>query len=90
MGDLLLTATGPQSRNRRFGALVGAGRSPKAAAASMGEQVVEGVATTDAALALAESVGVELPITKVVSSLLQGEDPHEAVSHLMGRSLKSE
>jgi glycerol-3-phosphate dehydrogenase (NAD(P)+) len=90
MGDLLLTATGPQSRNRRFGALVGSGRSPKAAAASMGEQVVEGVATTHAALALAESVGVELPITKVVSSLLEGEDPHEAVSHLMGRSLKSE
>jgi glycerol-3-phosphate dehydrogenase (NAD(P)+) len=90
MGDLLLTATGPQSRNRRFGALVGSGRSPKAAAASMGEQVVEGVATTDAALALAESVGVELPITMVVSNLLKGEDPHEAVSHLMGRSLKSE
>ena len=90
MGDLFLTATGPQSRNRRFGALVGAGRSPKAAAASMGEQVVEGVATTDAALALAQSVGVDLPITQVISHLLQGEDPHEAVSHLMGRSLKSE
>lgn len=90
MGDLFLTATGPQSRNRRFGALVGTGQSPKAAAASMGEQVVEGVATTDAALALAESVGVELPITKVISCLLQGEDPHEAVAHLMGRSLKSE
>ena len=90
MGDLLLTATGPQSRNRRFGALVGSGMSPKAAAASMGEQVVEGVATTDAALALAESVGVELPITSVISRLLQGEDPHEAVAHLMGRALKSE
>ena len=90
MGDLLLTATGPQSRNRRFGALVGAGWSPKAAAASMGEQVVEGVATTDAALALAKSVGVELPITKVISRLLQGEDPHAAVAHLMARSLKSE
>jgi glycerol-3-phosphate dehydrogenase (NAD(P)+) len=90
MGDLFLTATGPQSRNRRFGALVGSGLSPKAAAASMGEQVVEGVATTDAALALAQSVGVELPITKVISHLLQGEDPHEAVSHLMARSLKYE
>ena len=90
MGDLLLTATGPQSRNRRFGALVGSGMSPKAAAQSMGEQVVEGVATTDAALALAASLGVELPITAVVSRLLQGEDPHEAVAHLMGRTLKSE
>jgi glycerol-3-phosphate dehydrogenase len=56
----------------------------------MGEQVVEGVATTDAALALAKSVDVELPITKVISQLLQGEDPHEAVAHLMGRSLTSE
>ena len=65
-------------------------KGPKAAAATMGEQVVEGVATTDAALALAKSVGVEMPITKVVSDLLGGEDPHEAVSHLMGRSLKSE
>jgi glycerol-3-phosphate dehydrogenase (NAD(P)+) len=90
MGDLFLTATGPQSRNRRFGALVGSGVSPKDAAASMGEQVVEGVATTDAALALAESVGVELPITTVISSLLQGEDPQEAVDQLMGRALKSE
>jgi len=90
MGDLFLTATGPQSRNRRFGALVGSGQSPKAAAASMGEQVVEGVATTEAALALAASVGVELPITRVIADLLQGEDPHEAVAHLMGRSLKSE
>jgi glycerol-3-phosphate dehydrogenase (NAD(P)+) len=90
MGDLMLTATGPQSRNRRFGALVGSGRSPKAAMATMGEQVVEGIATTDAALALAQTVDVELPITTVISRLLQGEDPHEAVSHLMKRSLKSE
>ena len=90
MGDLFLTATGPQSRNRRFGAMVGAGHSPKAAASSMGEQVVEGVFTTDAALALAHSVGVELPITEEVSRLLQGADPLEAVSRLMKRSLKTE
>jgi len=90
MGDLFLTATGPQSRNRRFGAMVGAGHSPKAATSSMGEQVVEGVFTTDAALALARSVGVELPITEEVSRLLQGADPLEAVSRLMKRSLKTE
>jgi glycerol-3-phosphate dehydrogenase (NAD(P)+) len=90
MGDLFLTATGPQSRNRRFGAMIGAGHSPQDAAASMGEQIVEGVFTTDAALALAHSVGVELPITEEVSRLLQGADPLEAVSRLMKRSLKSE
>lgn len=90
MGDLLLTATGPQSRNRRFGAMVGSGVSPEAATASMGEQVVEGVYTTEAALALAQEVGVELPITKEVARLLKGADPSEAVNRLMRRSLKSE
>lgn len=90
MGDLFLTATGAQSRNRRFGAMLGQGHSPKAATASMGEQVVEGAYTTDAALSLAKSVGVELPITEEVSRLLQGSDPLEAVTRLMKRSLKSE
>ncbi|HNX93530.1 MAG TPA: NAD(P)H-dependent glycerol-3-phosphate dehydrogenase [Holophaga sp.] len=90
MGDLFLTATGAQSRNRRFGAMVGSGHSPKAASDSMGEQVVEGVFTTDAALSLARSVGVELPITEEVSRLIQGADPLEAVARLMQRSLKSE
>lgn len=90
MGDLLLTATGPQSRNRRFGEMVGRGISPEAAAASMGEQVVEGVYTTQAALDLAQECGVELPITQEVARLLEGADPQEAVDRLMQRSLKSE
>lgn len=90
MGDLLLTATGPQSRNRRFGALVGQGLSPAAATASLGEQVVEGAFTTEAALALAKAHGVELPITQEVDRLLRGADPHQAVDRLMKRSLKSE
>ncbi|MCE1230180.1 MAG: NAD(P)-dependent glycerol-3-phosphate dehydrogenase [Firmicutes bacterium] len=90
MGDLLLTATGPQSRNRRFGELVGRGVSPQEATASMGEQVVEGVASTQAALALAAEVGLELPITQEVARLIQGADPREALDRLMQRSLKSE
>ncbi len=88
-GDLFLTATG-QSRNRRFGLMVGSGTSPQEAMASMGEQVVEGVYTTEAALLLAKDLGVELPITQEVARLLRGADPQEAVSQLMKRSLKSE
>jgi glycerol-3-phosphate dehydrogenase (NAD(P)+) len=90
MGDLLLTATGPQSRNRRFGEMVGRGISPAEASASMGEQVVEGVPTTEAALELARHFDVELPITAEVARLVQGADPREAVARLMKRSLKSE
>lgn len=90
MGDLLLTATGAQSRNRRFGEMVGRGISPADAAASMGEQVVEGVTSTEAALAMAADHGIELPITWEVARLIEGADPREAVGRLMQRSLKSE
>ncbi len=90
MGDLLLTATGPQSRNRRFGEMVGRGVSPTQATDSMGEQVVEGVSSTEAAMALAGYCGVDLPITSEVARLIKGADPQEAVARLMKRSLKSE
>jgi glycerol-3-phosphate dehydrogenase (NAD(P)+) len=90
MGDLLLTATGHQSRNRTFGELIGRGMSFQQAAESMGEQVVEGVHTAKAALTLANEVGVELPITNEVIRLLDGEDPGKAVDNLMSRDLKAE
>ncbi|MDR3670050.1 MAG: NAD(P)-dependent glycerol-3-phosphate dehydrogenase [Holophaga sp.] len=90
MGDLLLTATGAQSRNRRFGAMLGQGMSPEAATRSLGNQVVEGAFTTDAALGLARQHGLELPITQEVGRLLQGADPRESVKRLMQRSLKPE
>jgi glycerol-3-phosphate dehydrogenase (NAD(P)+) len=90
MGDLLLTATGAQSRNRRFGFMLGQGMSPAAATAALGNSVVEGAFTTEAALGLAEQLGVDLPITREVGHLLQGADPLHSVSRLMGRSLKQE
>ncbi len=90
MGDLLLTATGPQSRNRRLGAYLAEGRSLQEATEAMGGQVIEGVSTTAAALALARESGLELPIAQEVGNLLAGEDPHLAVERLMKRSLKSE
>ncbi len=90
MGDLLLTATGPQSRNRTFGEMVGQGRSVDAARDALGGQVIEGMFTTEAALALAKEHGLDLPIAAEVQRLLNGESPQEAVRRLMTRSLKSE
>jgi glycerol-3-phosphate dehydrogenase (NAD(P)+) len=90
MGDLLLTATGPQSRNRTFGELVGKGNSVDAARDALGGQVVEGMFTTEAALALAQAHGLDLPIATEVQRLLKGESPQDAVRRLMTRSLKSE
>jgi glycerol-3-phosphate dehydrogenase (NAD(P)+) len=90
MGDLLLTATGPQSRNRTFGELVGKGNSVDAARDALGGQVIEGMFTTEAALALAKEHGLDLPIAAEVQRLLNGERPEEAVRRLMTRSLKSE
>jgi glycerol-3-phosphate dehydrogenase (NAD(P)+) len=90
MGDLLLTATGPQSRNRTFGELVGKGNSVDAARDALGGQVIEGMFTTEAALALAKDHGLDLPIAAEVQRLLNGESPQEAVRRLMTRSLKSE
>ena len=90
MGDLLLTATGAQSRNRRFGAMLGQGMSAAAATQALGDQVVEGAFTTEAALGLARQHGLELPITQEVGRLLQGADPRTSVQRLMQRSLKQE
>ena len=90
MGDLLLTATGAQSRNRRFGYMLGQGMSAEAATAALGNQVVEGAFTTEAALGLAQKLGVDLPITREIGHLLKGADPLLSVSRLMQRSLKQE
>ena len=88
--ELLLTATGPQSRNRTFGELVGKGNSVAAARDALGGQIIEGMFTTDAALALAKEHGLDLPIASEVQRLLNGARPEEAVRRLMTRSLKSE
>ncbi|MBP7617673.1 MAG: NAD(P)-dependent glycerol-3-phosphate dehydrogenase [Geothrix sp.] len=90
MGDLLLTATGPQSRNRTFGEKVGRGQSVEAARNALGGQVIEGMFTCEAALDLGREHGLDLPIAAEVLRLLNGERPEEAVRRLMTRSLKSE
>jgi glycerol-3-phosphate dehydrogenase (NAD(P)+) len=90
MGDLVLTAFGPQSRNHSLGVALGRGESLKEYVARH-RTVAEGVNSARAAVRLAERVGVELPIsTKVAEILFEGKPPRETVAELMGRDLKAE
>lgn len=91
VGDLILTATGDLSRNRRVGLALASGKSLDEALAALGGQVAEGVATAGAIVDLARSVDVVMPISETVTEILAGAtDPREAVSRLMTRSLKEE
>jgi len=91
VGDLILTATGDLSRNRRVGLALASGRSVEEALASLDGQVAEGVPTAGAIVELARSVEVEMPISETVTAILSGAtSPREAVSRLMTRSLKEE
>jgi glycerol-3-phosphate dehydrogenase (NAD(P)+) len=90
IGDLVLTCTDDQSRNRRFGLTLARGETVDAARAAIG-QVVEGAETAAAALALAERHTVEMPITEQVVAVLRGDcTPREAVQALLSRDPKSE
>ena len=91
VGDLILTATGDLSRNRRVGLALASGQSVEEALASLGGQVAEGVPTAGAIVELARSVDVVMPISETVTEILAGTTkPREAVSRLMTRSLKEE
>ena len=90
LGDLVLTCTDNQSRNRRLGLAVGEGRSVDEALAAIG-QVAEGLYAAQEVHLLAEERGVEMPITEQVYSVLyQGRDPRQAVHALLTRALKPE
>lgn len=90
VGDLVLTCTDDQSRNRRLGLALGRGEPRDRAIASIG-QAVEGVHTAREVVALAHRHGVEMPISEQVCRVLfEGHDPHQAVRELLGRSLKAE
>ncbi len=90
VGDLVLTATGALSRNRRVGYELGKGKSLEEILRGM-RMVAEGITTSRAVLSLAERVGVEMPITeKVVEVLWEGKKPSLALRELMLRRLKSE
>jgi glycerol-3-phosphate dehydrogenase (NAD(P)+) len=90
MGDLLMTATGPLSRNRSLGVELAKGGTLEEVQARR-LSVAEGVGTARAAVELAAKVGVELPIAReVVSVLFEHKPPRQAIGDLMERSLKSE
>jgi glycerol-3-phosphate dehydrogenase (NAD(P)+) len=85
LGDLVLTATGDLSRNRRVGMLLAQGKSPGEAVQSLGH-VAEGVYCARAVLHRAEHLGVDMPIARAVVALLDGKlEPSGAVAALMAR-----
>jgi len=91
LGDLVLTCTGDLSRNRSVGVELGRGRRLPEIIAGMRGTIAEGVFTTHAALELARSHGVEMPITEQMDAVLHhGKSPGEATHELMTRSSKSE
>ena len=90
LGDLVLTATGDLSRNRRVGLLLAEGRALADILAHLGH-VAEGVATAPTVLARARSLGVQVPITEAVVDVLQRRrTPAEALQQLMRRGARAE
>jgi glycerol-3-phosphate dehydrogenase (NAD(P)+) len=90
IGDLVLTATGPLSRNRAVGIELGRGRTLVDILQSM-RMVAEGIGTTAAAVELARRAGVEIPITEQMHAVLyQGRAPRDAIRELMQRKLKEQ
>lgn len=90
LGDLVLTCTDDQSRNRRFGLAIGRGESQEEALESIG-QVVEGLVTANVVHQVAKQQGVEMPIcTMVYSILYQGLGLDEAVAASFSRRPRPE
>jgi glycerol-3-phosphate dehydrogenase (NAD(P)+) len=90
LGDLVLTCTGDLSRNRKVGLALARGETIQDILAST-KMVAEGVRTTEAALALGATHGIELPIAREMSDVLGGRtDPQTAIRNLMGRKQKLE
>lgn len=84
-GDLALTCTSAQSRNYSFGHALGAGKAPPEG------KTVEGRATAQATLALAEKHGIDMPVTQVVAGIVAGKITlPQALEALLSRPLTSE
>lgn len=90
MGDLVLTCTDDQSRNRRMGLALAAGKTVAEAEAEI-RQVVEGVLAARAVWEKSRALGVEMPIAEQIYRIIYEEkSPQEAVTDLMRRALKPE
>jgi glycerol-3-phosphate dehydrogenase (NAD(P)+) len=89
-GDLILTATGDLSRNRKVGLELASGKKLDAILASLGH-VAEGVYTAREVANIAAARGVEMPVTDAVNAVLEGRlAPKAAVEHLLSRDPKRE
>jgi glycerol-3-phosphate dehydrogenase (NAD(P)+) len=90
LGDLVLTCTDDQSRNRRFGLHLAQGKSPEVALAQIG-QIVEGYIAAKATRAVAERLKVKMPLCEAVYQVLYERLPVDEVVHgLMSRPIKAE
>lgn len=90
VGDLILTCTDNQSRNRRFGVGLGQGQTPATIVASI-DQEIEGIPTARLVHELAQRQGIDMPITEQVFRILyEGLPPAEAVTNLLLRDPKPE
>ncbi len=90
LGDLVLTCTDDQSRNRRMGLALARGASVEEARRQIGQEV-EGVITARSVHHLAQRLGVEMPIGEQVYRVLyEGRTPEEATRSLLARESKSE
>lgn len=90
LGDLVLTATSMQSRNYSLGVALGQGRS---LAEILGERrsVAEGVATAEAVAALAQKIGVDMPICTAIDMVLNhGGQVDKVLKGLLDRPLRAE
>jgi glycerol-3-phosphate dehydrogenase (NAD(P)+) len=89
LGDLVLTSTSSQSRNRQLGVALGRGESLSHFLFRTGF-TVEGAVTAPSARTLAEERGLDLPIVREVALVLEGKSPREALRDLMSRELRAE
>ena len=90
LGDLVLTCTDDQSRNRRFGMALASGHSREAAEAAI-DQVIEGIPAASAVQSVATRLKVEMPICgEIYRVVYEGRAIRDAVQALMGREVRSE
>ena len=90
IGDLILTCTDDQSRNRQLGLAIGRGLTVEQAVAEVGK-TVEGMYAAREVLMRAKQVGVEMPIVEQVCKILfEGYDPRKSVQELLRREQKAE
>jgi glycerol-3-phosphate dehydrogenase (NAD(P)+) len=90
LGDLVLTCTDDQSRNRRFGMALGRGELPAQAQSAI-HQVVEGVPAARAVFDVAQRLQVDMPICREIYAIMyENKAVRAAVQALMGREVRSE